>query len=83
MFLLANLPLLTTHGFSNKKLFDLHCSVAKVFRRLCVQPPFTEYPAAFEPTKRIRIGYFSADFRHHVVTRFFRSLINYRGSQQI
>jgi predicted O-linked N-acetylglucosamine transferase (SPINDLY family) len=78
MFLLATLPLLTTHGFSNKKLFDLHCSVAQVFRRLCVQPPFSEYPAAFKPSKRIRIGYFSADLRHHVVTRFFRSLINYR-----
>jgi predicted O-linked N-acetylglucosamine transferase (SPINDLY family) len=78
LFLMANLPFLSSHGFSNKKLLDLHRSAAQVFRRLRMRPAFTEYPVAFASSKRIRIGYLSADLRHHVVTRFLRSLINYR-----
>lgn len=82
LFLLANLPALATDAISNKQLLDLHRSMAQVFRRYIKRAPFDSYPKAFAPSKRIRIGYLSADLRKHVVNRFFRSLLNYRNRDQ-
>lgn len=78
LFLLANLPALATFNVSNQELMQLHQAMASVFRKYLPHRPYDSYPKAFEPAKRIRLGYISADLRNHVVNRFFRSLVNYR-----
>lgn len=82
LFLLVNLSALAAGSFSNKFLLELHCSLAGMLRRYMKSVPFDGYPKAFTPSKRMRIGYVSADLRNHVVSKFFRSLVHYCNHDQ-
>ena len=73
-----NLPLLSMYEVTNEMLLRAHRGIGKSIVLNLVQPPFQDHPQAFAPKKKIRLGYISPDLRSHVVSHFFRGLVNHR-----
>jgi len=71
-----NLLLLTVQEVTHETLFETLKTSGKLIDSLRVRPPYEKHEKAMAPTRRWRIGYVSPDFRNHVVSTFFRSLIN-------
>lgn len=78
VFMLPNLALLSSYEVSNAELFTVHCRAGQSIRQARLAPPFSDHPIAFTPAPRIRVGYISPDMKSHVVSHFFRGLLNHR-----
>ncbi len=78
VFMLPNLALLSSSEVSNEELLAVHYRAGQSLRQIRLQPPFEDHPAAFTPGNKIRIGYISPDLKAHVVSQFFRGLVNHR-----
>ncbi len=72
-----NLPLLSSHEATNDVLFKAHLNIAKSIALNRLRPPFQDHPQAFTPGQKIRLAYVSPDLKSHVVSHFFRGLINH------
>lgn len=72
-----NLHLLATSDVSSETLFDTHRMAGNTIDALRLRPPYTGHETSMHMGGRLRVGYLSPDFRDHVVSTFFRGLINY------
>jgi predicted O-linked N-acetylglucosamine transferase (SPINDLY family) len=78
VFMLPNMALLSAYEVTNEQLLTVHRKAGESITRLRTQAPFDDYPEAFVPGKRIRLAYISPDLKSHVVSHFFRGLVNHR-----
>lgn len=72
-----NLPLLSSHEVTNEMLLKAHLNIAKSIELNRLRPPFQDHPQAFAPGNKIRLAYLSPDLKSHVVSHFFRGLVNH------
>jgi len=72
-----NLPLLSTYEVTNEQLLQAHRGVGKSIVLNRLKPPFIDHPKAFAPSNKIRLAYLSPDLKSHVVSHFFRGLVNH------
>ncbi len=72
-----NLPLLSSHEATNEVLLKAHLNIAKSIVLNRIRPPFQDHPQAFTPGRKIRLAYLSPDLKAHVVSHFFRGLVNH------
>lgn len=79
LYMISNLNMLGVYEASNQQLFEIHRHSGESIEKMRIQPPFSDHPAAFMATKRIRLAYLSADLKNHVVTHFFKELVNCRN----
>ena len=59
-----------------------HVAWARKFADIFPVPPAASYANTRDPSRRLRIGYVSPDFRSHAVTTFFRPILSNHDRQQ-
>lgn len=79
LYMISNLNLLGVYEASNEQVFAVHCRSGEAIEKMRIKPPFEDHPEAFTASKKIRLAYLSADLRSHVVTHFFKELVNCRN----
>lgn len=79
MYMISNLSLLGVYEASGEQLLNTHKKSGESIEKLRIKPPFEDHPKAFSGGERIRLAYVSADLKAHVVTHFFRELVNCRN----
>lgn len=79
IFMMPNLHLLGSYEVTNEQLLLIHRRSGQAIEAMRSTPPFREHPQAFTPGKKIRLAYISPDLKSHVVTHFFRELVNCRN----
>lgn len=78
----ACLPLLASERMQPEELLSIHKAAGHVIERLATRTPFTFSDAQEPPQGRLKVGYVSPDFRQHVVSAFFRGLINHHDRER-
>lgn len=78
LYMISNLNILGVYEASNAQRFAVHKRSGESIEKMRIRPPFQDHPNAFKPSKRIRLGYLSSDLKAHVVSHFFRELVNCR-----
>ena len=70
-------------GVSAREVFSLYQQFDARHMRPLAPPPGTVYPQPRMPEKRLRIGYFSPDFRRHSCAFFFMPLLTHRNREAV
>ena len=76
------LDLLTEPEIDDETLLAVIKKTGSIIDRQGREGPFCDYDRAMQSMDKLRIGYLSGDFRMHVVTKFFRGLINFYDKQR-
>lgn len=74
---MMNLDFLASPGISNQDLYDIHRITGNEIEKVRARTPYTEHHVAMQPTKRLKIGLLSPDFRQHAVNVCLRGIINH------
>jgi predicted O-linked N-acetylglucosamine transferase (SPINDLY family) len=76
-FIPIALEVLSSPNIDHATLKDLHVRCGDGLRLRNKGFPLPSLEKAYAPSKRMRIGYLSGDFRHHVAALFIRGIVNH------